>query len=128
MVPRADILELGHDLEDLADEHVGQAMSGGAVGLFADGRGRLHEFHHPRAFEDRAGELAIGFDEELGNRHLENLLPTEEIGDPQIAVLLFLATDDRHLDPEPSGDVPQRHALLLADLCQAVESLLPAGR
>ena len=103
-------------------------MGGGAIGLFADGSGSLHELHHPRALEDGAGELAISFDEELGDRHLENLLPAEEIGDPQITVFLLLATDNRHLDPEPAGNVPQRHPLLLADIRQTVESLLPARR
>ena len=103
-------------------------MGGGAVGLLADGSGSLHELHHPRPLEDGAGELAISFDEELGDRHLENLLPAEEIGDPQITVLLLLTTGDRHLDSEPAGDVPQRHPLLLADIRQTVESLLPARR
>ena len=73
--------------------------------------------------------MPISLDEQLGDRHFQDFLPAEQIGDSQIAIILLLTADDRQIQAEPSGDVPQRDPLLLPHVGQPVEAFaaMPRG-
>jgi hypothetical protein len=59
--------------------------------------------------------LPLSLLEQVGHRNIENLLPALEITNSQVAVTLFLSTNDRHFDAQATGNIPERDSLLLTD-------------
>ena len=124
-MPRCHVGKLRHDLQDLINEHLDHPHDCRLPRSLADRGGSLHELHHPRPLEHGPGELALSLDEQLGHRHLEHLLPPQQVGEPQVRVGLLLTPHERQRHAQPASHVAERHALLPPHVGDSVKRGLP---